>query len=181
VETTRFELLTRAITSQLTRRRLASVLGLAGTTFPALVAAKKKRKRSKKVRRNDFGCVNVGSFCKNNGQCCSSICRGKKSKKKCTAHDQSTCQAGQTIEDCGGAVDVLCTSSTGEEGLCVTTTGNAGYCFSGADCFPCAKDVDCEPFCGPGAACIVCASCVVEAGTATACVGPSLTSCTFPS
>jgi hypothetical protein len=179
VEATRFELLTRAIASQLTRRRLASVLGLAGTTFPALVAAKKKRKRSKKVRRNDFGCVNVGSFCKNAGQCCSGICQGKKGKKTCKAHDQSTCQAGQSAEVCGGT-NVFCTPSGGGVGACVTTTGNAGYCEASGECFPCSTDADCVPFCGPQAACIVCEALCFPLGLRTACVGPVVDSCTFP-
>lgn len=142
-------------------------------------AAKKKRKRrnKRKIKRNAFGCVNVGSHCKSIDQCCSGICQGKQGKKKCQAHDQSTCQAGQQQDLCGGQT-ILCRSALGSEGTCDTTTGNAGYCVADGDCTVCTKDADCFALCGPQAACIVCAGCEEEfVNITTACVGPEPDSC----
>jgi hypothetical protein len=176
----RFNRLTCIVAQRTSRRALIAAPGFLGITIPGLAGAKEKHKRKskkKRIRRNGFGCVNVGGFCKNSDQCCSGFCRGKKGKKKCKAHGQSTCQAGQTVEDCGG-VEVECTTTTGADGACTTTTGNAAYCFSRGDCFPCAKDADCEVVCGPGAACIVCAGCASRE-LVTACVGLSADSCAF--
>lgn len=161
------------------RRRLARTLGLTTIALPGSATAKNRKKKKKKVTFNDFGCVNVGGICKNASQCCSGICKGKKGKKKCQAHDAQGCQAGQREEICGGdAVNVPCTSSAGEEdSVCDTTTGNAGYCTFNGDCFPCSKDADCQEFCGPAAACMICADFCAETG-GTACVGPG--PCTFP-
>jgi hypothetical protein len=167
VETARFDHLTRTVSILLSRRTLAGALGLGAFALPNLVDAMKKRKRKKKkITRNAFGCVKVGNFCKNGGQCCSGICQGKKGKKKCQAHDASTCQ-GQ--DACVGEVAV-CTTTTGVVGSCAVTTGNASYCGRSATCFDCAKDADCVPVCGAGAACIVCAECVAM-GLQTACAG----------
>lgn len=168
-----FDRMTRIVSTRLPRRSLAGLLGLSAAGLGAVglneFAQAKKKKKKKKVKKNDFGCVNVGKYCKNDGQCCSGICEGKKDKKKCQAHDESTCQAGQDL--CLG-VDVPCTTTKGETGQCVTTTGNAPYCFSGGDCFPCSKDSDCVAFTGVGSACIVCVSeCFGENPQATACVG----------
>lgn len=118
------------------------------------------------------GCKNVGKTCKKKKDCCSGVCKGKKGRKKCKAHDTGGCQAGQREMGCGGDADVPCTSASGEEGVCDTTTGNAGYCTVGAGCFPCTKDADCRQFCGPSAACIRCAPECADVG-GTACVGPS--------
>jgi hypothetical protein len=141
-------------------------------------AAKKKHKRKskKKVKRNAFGCVNVGKFCKNHGQCCSGICKGWEpgDKKFCRAHDQSTCEAGQSAEVCGGS-DVPCLTSGGGTGRCVTTTGNAGYCYEqSGHCFACRRDADCVPLGGPQAACVLCAASCMPLGVQTACVGPEI-------
>jgi hypothetical protein len=178
VDTARFDALTRAVSAVLSRRTLAGVLGLGALTLPSLADAKKKKRKrkKKKIKRNDFGCVNVGSFCKNGGQCCSGICQGKKGKKKCKAHDQSTCQAGQTTEECGGTQNVECTTSSGvTEATCFTTTGNAGYCGATGICVACSTDLDCVVVCGPEAACIPCTACEEDSGTA--CVGVSFDSC----
>jgi hypothetical protein len=138
-------------------RRALVAAAAALAAAPVTSARKKKsRRKRKKVKRNAFGCVNVGDFCKNGDQCCSGICEGKKDKKHCQAHDQSTCQAGQTVEDCGG-LDVPCISSAGVSGACMTTTGNGAYCGVYRNCFRCSTDADCEPFFDPGSACIVCA------------------------
>lgn len=165
-----FDLLTRVVSTQLPRRSLAGLLGLGALGMSSLAEAKKKknRKKKKKVKRNDFNCVDVGKYCKNNGQCCSGICKGKKNKRKCKAHDESTCQAGQ--DTCLGT-NPGCATTAGFMGECATTTGKAPYCFSSGDCFPCSKDTDCESILGAGAACTVCAQCVPETPRGTACVG----------
>jgi hypothetical protein len=176
----RFDRLARSVTEGSSRRGVlrsfaATALGLTMARLTGAVEAKNRKK--KKIKRNSFGCVNVGSFCKNAGQCCSGICQGKKGKKKCQAHDASTCAVGQTIDDCGGA-NVLCTASGGDPGVCVTTTGNAAYCATSLDCFPCKRDVDCEPFCGQGAACLPCAGECAAVGN-TACAGAGGVACDF--
>jgi hypothetical protein len=178
VETARFDHLTRAFATLLSRRTLAGALGLGTLALPSLIDAKKKKrkKKKKKAKFNDFDCVNVGDFCKNAGQCCSGICQGKKGKKKCKAHNASTCQPGQDV--CIANI-VGCTTDTGAPGACVRTTGEAGYCQASGDCFPCQQDADCIAVCGAGAACIVCPSCD-EGGVQTACVGDSADSCQFP-
>jgi hypothetical protein len=157
---------------RLTRRfvlgSLAAALGLGTTPIPDGVTARKRK--NKRVKRNEFGCVNVGDFCKNGGQCCSGICRGRKGKRKCKAHDSGGCQAGQFEAACVALTpDVPCTTS-GIEGRCDTTTGGAGYCRNHKRCLSCKKDQDCVPFCGADAACIVCPDCGEETG-GTACVG----------
>jgi hypothetical protein len=173
----RFDAATRSLAAGASRRRAlgglaTALLTVAGGRAPEAMAAKKRRRR---VRRNAFGCVNVGGFCRNAGQCCSGICRGKKGKKRCRAHDAGGCRAGQARTVCGGA-DTPCTSRTGETGRCQTTTGNAGYCEVTGECFPCARDADCQPFCGPGAACVRCAT---GCSPLTACVGPTGDPCDF--
>jgi hypothetical protein len=120
------------------------------------------------------GCKNVGKKCKNAGQCCSGICQGKKGKKKCKAHDANGCKPGQQSAGCGGN-DVTCTTSAGiSDGVCQTTTGNAGFCTNVGGCFACTKDADCQPFCGPRAACIVCEEGCAPFGFSTSCVGPDI-------
>jgi hypothetical protein len=151
-------------------------LGFSAARQPDGAEAKKKHRHThkKKVTFNDFGCVNVGGFCKNDEQCCSGICRGKKDKRTCKAHDSGSCQAGQDSCMTGGS-GVPCTTNTGSPGFCVSTTGAAEYCAQDGNCFACAKDADCVPICGPQAACIVCAACTETGGTA--CDGAA---CTFP-
>jgi hypothetical protein len=178
-----FDYLTRSVSTLLSRRAVTSVLGIGVFALPSFIAAKKRRhKHKKKIKRNAFGCVNVGNFCKNDDQCCSGICQGKKGKKKCQAHDSSTCQAGTHEEECDlpHGTNVPCVSSTGDSGLCDTTTGRGAYCEADGGCFDCKKDADCVPFCGPQAACILCPECVPFTGTGTSCVGPTDGGCTFP-
>jgi hypothetical protein len=177
MDRTRVDGLTRSVSTMLSRRTLAGALGMGALALPGLTDAKKKHKHEKKhkVELNDFGCVDVGTFCKNDDQCCSGVCQGKKGKGTCQSHDQSTCQPGQDI--CAGT-EVDCTTESGDRGECAITTGKSPYCETSGDCFNCAKDADCVPFCGEGAACTVCASCATE-GTQTACVGTGTTLCTF--
>jgi hypothetical protein len=177
----RFDDLTRSVSTRRSRRTLAGILGVGALALPGLVdARRKRRKKRKKVKRNAFGCVNVGNACTKGGQCCSGFCQGNKDKKKCQAHDASTCEAGQTDGFCSGVVgEVGCVTSTDGNGVCLTTTGNGPYCAISGDCFPCKTDADCVPFCGPAAACIVCAAGCANAGR-TMCAGPASGACAFP-
>ena len=172
----RFDRFTRALTTAPSRRivlqsLVATVLGLAPAPPLSAVHA---RKRKNKVRRNEFGCVNVGNVCKRHDQCCSGICRGKKGKKTCRAHDAKTCTSGQADAFCkAGSPIVGCITSTGRSGSCYTTTGNAGFCAWEFTCVSCTKDADCGPVCGAGsagAACLRCEGCV----EGTACGSPDV-------
>ena len=180
--------LIRSVAGALSRRDilrgLAGIgIGLSATRLPETAAAKK---REKKLHVNAFGCVPIGKPCRgSNANCCSGVCqgkkpqKGKKDKSHCVAHDASTCNAGERIEDvCGGAMDVDCTTRSGDTGTCNATTGNAPYCAREASCRTCSRDADCRPFCGENAACIVCMGCTAAGGTA--CAGPEEGSCQFP-
>jgi hypothetical protein len=129
----------------------AAALGLGTARLPDAANAKR---RKKKVKRNEFGCVDVGRFCNRAAQCCSGICTSGDSDNFCSP---------------GSGTDVICTTNTGG-GWCRTTTGNAGFCNSQGKCFPCTKDAECVPVCGAGAACYVCAGCP----DGTACGSPDL-------
>jgi hypothetical protein len=151
-----FATLTRAISSVLSRRSLAGALGLSTAGRSGWVEAKKRKRRKKrKVKLNDFGCVNVGQFCKEAEQCCSGICQGKKDKRRCAAHNVDDCPAG--ADSCLEGLD-LCTN-----GFCYQTTGEASFCAGGGICHDCTRDTDCELDWGEGAACVVCPVCA--AGT----------------
>ncbi|MCD6029833.1 MAG: hypothetical protein K0S78_2007 [Thermomicrobiales bacterium] len=174
----RFDTLTRSLTGSSSRRILlraivGAPLGLVLAQRPDMARAK----RRKKPKFNEYGCLEVGQPCAGkDARCCSGICRGKKGKRgtaTCVGHDTGGCRAGQL--DCGG-ISVPCTTSTGNAGGCYTTTGNAGYCASDGDCFPCNKDADCRPFCGPRAACMRCETGC--SGIGTLCLGPG--GCIFP-
>jgi hypothetical protein len=172
-----FDRLSRAASSLLSRRLLAGGLGLAALAFPTLGEAKRKRRKRRRRRRknkvafNAFGCVDVGNFCTSDDQCCSGSCEGEKDKRRCQAHDQSTCQ-GQ--DGCLGD-QALCQTTANAPGICALTTGNASYCAATRFCRNCARDADCVPFCGGGAACIVCAECGF--GTRTACASVNFDGC----
>ncbi len=162
-----FDRMTRRVSIRFSRRTLSGLLGVSLAGVAGLTEAKKKKK--KKIKRNGFGCVNVGNSCKNDGQCCSGICAGKKRKRKCRAHDEGTCQPGQ--DSCVGT-SVACTTTGGLMGQCAVTTGKAEYCTSSGVCFPCTRDSDCVPNFGPGAACFVCMKeCAGSNPGGTACGG----------
>lgn len=112
------------------------------------------------------GCKNVGKRCQTKTDCCSNVCRGKKGKKTCRAHDTGGCKAGAIEAFCGGA-NVTCTSSQGFSGFCNTTTGNAGYCSREGTCLPCTRDTECQDELGAGAACVTCATCPNGRGCAS--------------
>ena len=168
MDSNRFDEVARACAPLLSRRGLAGLLGLTalGTASVADAKRKKRKKRKKKnknnggggeeVKFNAFGCVNVGDFCENSGQCCSGICQDA----ICQAHDQINCQAGQTDFTCAFVINNV---DCGDNGLCLTTTGNSGFCAEdrkiGPDCVTCKKDADCVGACGQDAACVICANC----------------------
>jgi hypothetical protein len=182
MDATPFDHLSRSLVARLTRRTLAGLIGLSVVPIPHPGDAKGKHTHNnhpKMVKFNDFDCVNVGGLCKHDGQCCSGICQGKKHKRRCRAHDQRTCHAGQIEGFCGGE-PVSCVTGTGDTGSCDTTTGKAGYCTASGNCFACSKDADCVPFCGAHAACIVCGNVCALSDLQTACVGPVAGGCRFP-
>jgi hypothetical protein len=95
-----FDRLTHSFLHALSRRRLATALGLFASGTLHVTGAKNKKKR-KKLKRNAFGCVNVGGHCRGRDNvCCSGICegkkpkQGKKDKSKCRAHNVLNCPAG---------------------------------------------------------------------------------------
>jgi hypothetical protein len=80
-----FDTLVRSLVAGSSRRVIAravgAALGLSLTHALATVsgAKKKRKKRKRTLRRNEFGCVNVGDKCRGKGtNCCSGICQGKK-------------------------------------------------------------------------------------------------------
>jgi hypothetical protein len=190
----RFDSLTRWLGTGSPRRGLLRGLvgaglglGMVTVRWPETGEARKKRKRKDrkpKLKRNAFGCVDVGGKCQgNDANCCSGICQGKKPKKGrkdtsiCVAHDNAgicfadsdTCSAGGNIS-C--SVESVC--------FCVLTTGSAGFCgdfTAGAPelCRDCTTDTDCQEEFGPGAACVllggICSSFCPATGR-TACVPP---------
>jgi hypothetical protein len=151
------------------RRSVLAFISASLVTTPAL-DARKKRGRRQKVRKNTYGCVNVGNFCKRDDQCCSGICTGKKGKKRCRDHDASTCQPTQDI--CYDET-ATCTTTAGLKGECLITIGGASFCGSIGLCTDCARDADCIPKFGPDAACVVCVKgCGPHTTRGTSCVVP---------
>ena len=180
MDSTHFDHLTRTFSLHFSRRSVAGALGLGAIAIPGLSEGRKKhkkRKKKKKITRNALGCVNVGNFCKNAGQCCSGLCEGKNGKKTCRAHNAGVCIAD--TDSCTAGVEVPCNPSN-PSCFCTLTTGNAGFCaaFSGGPaghCRVCRKDTDCEPEFGEGAAC------VVLGGICTAlCLATGRTACAPP-
>jgi hypothetical protein len=168
MDSQRFDHLTRTVSVFVTRRAALGALGLAVVPIADRAAAKGRKKP--KIKRNQFGCVNVGNACTKASECCSGICEGSKGKKHCQAHNTDVCRVGQDSCD----VAVSCAIPSGPDaGFCFTTTGNAPYCGAGGGkCFACSKDSECVPFCGKHAACVRCPSCQSETGSfTTACIG----------
>jgi hypothetical protein len=161
-------------------RGLAGVglgLGTAGRADSSETKKRRGRRNQPAIKRNGFGCVNVGKDCRRDGQCCSGICEGSAGRKRCRAHDASICRAGQAVSSCDGT-NVACTTGANQPGTCATTTGNAGYCAGFVDCFSCRIDADCVPACGPRAACIRCAAACGGTG-GTACASLTTEGCDF--
>jgi hypothetical protein len=166
MDASRFDRLTRSLSSGASRRHILAgvVLSAAALHVPTVIGARKKR--NEKVKRNAFGCVDVGKACRgSDANCCSGICQGKKPKQgkkdtsSCVAHSVGECQADQ---DACLEFPTPC----GTDGVCVRTTGKASFCGGDGACQECSKDTDCETEFGPGAACIVCAvNCAGIGGT----------------
>jgi hypothetical protein len=167
MDATHFDRLTRTIPALLSRRGIlrgigSAALGLGLARVPGTATAK-----NKKLKRNGYGCVDVGNACRgNDANCCSGICQGKKPKRGekdksvCVAHNARTCTNGQ--DSCLQG-NITC----GTMGICLQTTGKAEYCGKAGACAVCTKDADCEATKGPGAACAICAaSCAGTGGTA---------------
>jgi hypothetical protein len=177
MDAARFDALTRRLTEFQSRRRVLVTLrglGIVGTAsrWPWDAAEAKKKKR-KKPKKNQFGCIDVGKKCYGKDtQCCSGICEGKKKTSKCVAHHVRNC----TAEDNSCAESIPC----GGNGECFRTTGKGAFCgaVGTCDCHPCNKDADCVAEFGEGAACIVCTAdevgCIgVNGSNGTACVPPA--------
>lgn len=153
----RFDILTRSLNHRATRRAVSGVIGGGLTGFlarsgPNDAAAGKKRK--KKLKRNEFGCVNVGGKCRgNSANCCSSICQGKKPKKgnkdksTCVAHDTNGCTAQTSFCNTGSLETSNCKLGD-PQAACINTTGGAPFCgnvaVTPANCAGCRRDADCE-------------------------------------
>jgi hypothetical protein len=172
-----FDALTRSLAEVSARRlvlsRLAAGLLSVAALHGADAAGARQRKRNKRKKKplpfNEFGCLNVGARCRGKDElCCSGICQGKKPKKgkrdkrRCVAHDTGGCTEADRV-----CPSVLCTTSIGRVGGCMTTTGNAPYCADIITGVPCNKDIDCQVYCGPLAACYVC-----NDGEGGRCAGP---------
>jgi hypothetical protein len=162
MDASRFDALARSLIQGASRRGLLRGLGAAALSAVVLrrpwsAAAKKKPK--KKLKKNAFGCVDVGKACRGKDSvCCSGICQGKKPKKgkkdksRCVAHDVLDCAPG--ADNCGG-VPFNCGPQL--NGVCLQTTGKASFCADPSlECLACKKDTDCVASEGPGAACVVC-------------------------
>lgn len=168
----RFDRLTRRLSATPTRRGvllgLAASLGLAVTRMPRAVTAKNKHK--KKLKRNQYGCVDAGGNCQGRDNvCCSGICDGKKPKKgkkdrsRCVAHHEGACTLAQ--DSCANDDPTPCHPDLPY--FCLRTTGKAAYCGwnPAPACLTCRNDADCEQTLGPDAACVVCPSCPGSAET----------------
>jgi hypothetical protein len=176
MDTTRFDRWTRALTASASRRTTLVGLTLGGFALANRPNSAAAGKKSKKLKRNTYGCVDVGKTCRgNSGNCCSGICEGKKPKKgkkdksSCVAHNALGCQVEQ--DQCAGA-PAQC--GFNPMGICYRTTGNASYCGVLGSCLACRTDADCVAHNGFGqdAACVVCSECALTGGTACFAAAP---------
>jgi hypothetical protein len=165
MDASRFDDVVRSLSNAPSRRKVLTgfVAATLGLGLPGITSAGNRKKRKKKPKLNDSGCVNVGGKCRGKDSlCCSGICQGKKPKKgkkdksRCVAHDVGNCPPGQNA--CSNPPGVGCSRGGDEPGaVCFTTTGDAPYCTSGDDFGPdCSKDAECISDCGIGAACVKC-------------------------
>jgi hypothetical protein len=171
-----FDRLARRLAAALSRRQAAALLLSAAVPPPLWLASRTtaKNKKRNKPKKNEFGCLDVGKKCNGkNSKCCSGICKGKrprkgkKDKSKCVAHNVLECQLG---EDTCLLDSIRCGTDTSSH--CFRTTGKAGFCgaIDTGVCIQCARDTDCEPTFGPGAACVACPDCGLA--VTTACFAP---------
>lgn len=183
----RYATVTNALTRVPSRRDVlrglaAVAFGLGVARRPDLAAAKKGKKRKKKAkppRPNQYGCLSVGATCQNAGQCCSGVCEGK----KCRAHGVGTCKqdAPGVCTASESQVPQLTCTNNGDSCYCFRTTAGSNYCAASPAatgdprCADCAKDADCEVLGYPaGSACIPVAlgHCAGRCPTGMACLIP---------
>jgi hypothetical protein len=182
VDAERFDDVTRLLATTAPRR--VALAALAGTSLTVLVYAvgweaadAKRRKRKgkrKNIKRNAFGCVDVGKACRGkDANCCSGTCQGKKPKRgkrdksRCVAHNTGGCQPED--DNCAG---LLMGCGEFRSGICYRTTGKGSFCARAAFCGECAKDVDCIAITGPGSACGFCPGGGCAPGSDTICLPP---------
>lgn len=185
----RITALKRSLISMPSRRDVLRGLAAAGLGLramwpqePAVAKGKRKRKnKKKKAKPNAFGCLSVNKTCKNAEQCCSGICEGKKSKRRCRAHDTGTCEQ-DVAAICQSASPITTTCNNRGDCACFRTTAGSSFCaelFCGregcSECAECQRDADCvalgfppEAACAPVSAGLCAGIC--ESGMA--CVAP---------
>jgi hypothetical protein len=175
-----FDDLIRSLTGSRRLLLVGAVAVAGGWLGPTAAGA--KRRRQQRSRFNQFGCLDVGEKCYGkDAHCCSGICRGKKNKSRCIAHDSGLCTPQQ--DSCGPGGNFVCDPADKEPYFCVVTTGKAAFCGDFSDppvgdlCRSCRRDRDCEDELGPGAACIIfqgdCpAFCTTTDGTACVLAAP---------
>jgi hypothetical protein len=153
-----FDRLTRALTGS--RRLLLGGLAALAAGRLGAPAANARRRRKKRPRGNQYGCLDVGQKCYGkDAHCCSGMCRGKKGRSRCVAHDSGLCTPQQN--SCAPGGSFVCDSEDKEPYFCVVTTGKGAFCGDFSDpplgelCLSCRRDRDCEDEFGPGSACIV--------------------------
>jgi hypothetical protein len=140
----------------------ASGLGLGAARLPLLVTAQERKPKGRgkdkprKPKPNQYGCLEVGDPCGRSSHCCSGICKGKKGKKTCRAHDTGTChQTGTGICLSAKPQNISCNNNDGCR--CFTTTAGSNVCaeLKPGDCADCGKDADCAAL-GfvPGTVCV---------------------------
>jgi hypothetical protein len=179
----RFDRFARFLTLMSSRRAamtpaLVGLLGTVGLDTASARRGKRRDKGKKKPPFNEFGCLDAGTKCRGNDRlCCSGVCQGQRPEKgrqdrsRCAARNVLTCRA----ED-DACLEAAVACGAAGAGQCFRTTGSASFCGveSQGDCFPCAKDADCRPKFGPGAACVVCEQCnEIDGSNGTGCVPPA--------
>lgn len=161
-----FDRLARWIGADTSRRcvlRSAFAAALSGVTGTAPLGAETiAAKKGAKLKRNTYGCVDVGKPCRGrDAVCCSGICKGKRPKKgqrdrsKCVAHNVGGCTLDRAL--CINPTLAACSKTA----KCLVTTGKAPFCAENdfsheANCKPCGQDADCEAMgFGQGSACVL--------------------------
>jgi hypothetical protein len=161
MDAARFDRLSRTFGTPSGRRTvLAGLIALPLAIGPIALGATAKKRKKRRVRFNEYGCVSVGGFCKTNGQCCSSVCQGKKGKKRCQAHHTGTCPQGgpgaclaplPVEAGCNGLSKCDCKRTTAGSDACVTDVPSGLEVF----CRECTTDADCEAIGFPaGSVCV---------------------------
>jgi hypothetical protein len=172
LDANQFDRAVRSLESGVQRRRVLGTFLTASLAAPLFGFATSsgvdaRRRKRKKIKRNSFGCVNVGQKCYGKSEvCCSGICDGTGKNSKCAGHDALGCSIAP--DTCSESV------TCGSNGHCFGTTGNAPFCGKQFTCFckTCSKDTDCEATHGAGAACVECLDDCKSVGVSsgTACV-----------